>query len=92
MNPAKADKHNHTYMTIRQDQGDQWDELSDFDKVGSTAHQLKVPRGNPTAIHVGLEVIGPKYVGCADHRPPRTSRRTASPPNSPTPRPSPSAT
>ncbi|MFF8659750.1 hypothetical protein [Streptomyces huasconensis] len=62
VNPTKADKRNHTYMTVRQDQGNQWDVLYDFNKVGSTAHQLKVPRGNPNRIDVGLEVMGPKYV------------------------------
>ncbi|WP_409239344.1 hypothetical protein [Streptomyces sp. PA5.6] len=61
VNPTKADKRNHTYMTVRQDQGNQWDVLYDFNKVGSTAHQLKVPRGRSNRVDVGLEVMGPKH-------------------------------
>ncbi|MFF4606106.1 hypothetical protein ACFY12_25620 [Streptomyces sp. NPDC001339] len=61
VNPAKADRRNHTYMVVRQDKGDQWDILYDFNKVGSTGHQLKVPRGNPNRIDLGLEVMGPQY-------------------------------
>lgn len=62
VNPTKADKRNHTYMTVRQKRGNQWDVLYDFNKVGATNSQLKVPRGNPNRIDVGLEVIGPKYL------------------------------
>ncbi|MFK4070466.1 hypothetical protein [Streptomyces sp. NPDC029674] len=61
VNPTKADKRNHTYMTVRQDRGNQWDVLYDFNKVGSTTHQLKVPRGRSNRVDVGLEVMGPKY-------------------------------
>ncbi|MGI5473321.1 hypothetical protein [Streptomyces sp. CA-132043] len=61
VNPTKADGRNHTYMTVRQDSGNQWDVLYDFNKVGSTTDQLKVPRGNPNRVDVGLEVMGPKY-------------------------------
>jgi hypothetical protein len=66
VNPTKADKRNHTYMTVRQDHGDQWDVLYDFNKVGATTSQLKVPRGNPNRIDVGLEVMGPQYTNVPD--------------------------
>lgn len=66
VNPTKADKRNHTYMTVRQDHGDQWDVLYDFNKIGATTSQLKVPRGNPNRIDVGLEVMGPQYVNVPD--------------------------
>ncbi|MFJ8364600.1 hypothetical protein [Streptomyces sp. NPDC093984] len=62
VNPTKPDNRNHTYMTVRQDSGNQWDVLYDFNKVGSTTSQLKVPRGNPNRIDVGLEVTGPTYI------------------------------
>lgn len=62
VNPTKPDKRNHTYMTVRQDRGNQWDVLYDFNKVGSTTSQLKVLGGNTNRIDVGLEVTGPKYV------------------------------
>ncbi|GAA2533915.1 hypothetical protein GCM10010423_32460 [Streptomyces levis] len=62
VNPTKPDKRNHTYMTIRQDSGNQWDVLYDFNKVGSTTKQLKVLGGNTNRIDVGLEVMGPKYI------------------------------
>lgn len=62
VNPTKADKRNHTYMTIRQDSGNQWDVLYDFNKVGSTTKQLKVVGGNTNRVDVGLEISGPKYV------------------------------
>ncbi|MFJ2162774.1 MULTISPECIES: hypothetical protein [unclassified Streptomyces] len=62
VNPTKADKRNHTYMTVRQDSGNQWDILYDFNKVGSTTKQLKVVGGNTNRVDVGLEVSGPKYV------------------------------
>ncbi|MCZ1019769.1 hypothetical protein [Streptomyces noursei] len=66
VNPTKADRRNHTYMVVRQDRGDQWDILYDFNKVGSTGHQLKVPRGNPNRIDLGLEVTGPQYAHVPD--------------------------
>jgi hypothetical protein len=62
VNPTKPDKRNHTYMTVRQDSGNQWDVLYDFNKVGSTTKQLKVLGGNTNRIDVGLEVMGPKYI------------------------------
>ncbi|WP_245608148.1 hypothetical protein [Streptomyces hokutonensis] len=62
VNPTKADKRNHTYMTVRQDSGNQWDVLYDFNKVGSTTKQLKVVGGNTNRVDVGLEVSGPTYV------------------------------
>ncbi|WP_261955902.1 hypothetical protein [Streptomyces nigrescens] len=61
VNPTKSDRRNHTYMVVRQQSGNQWDILYDFNKVGSTGHQLKVPRGNPNRIDLGLEVMGPQY-------------------------------
>ncbi|MFB7260731.1 hypothetical protein ACFCXH_01000 [Streptomyces nojiriensis] len=61
-NPTVADNVNHTYMTIRQASGDQWDVLYDFNVVGSTTDQLKIPRGNPNRIDIGLEVRGPQHV------------------------------
>ncbi|MFF8939624.1 hypothetical protein ACF08O_33975 [Streptomyces paradoxus] len=62
VNPTKPDKRNHTYMTVRQDSGNQWDVLYDFNKVGSTTKQLRVLGGNTNRIDVGLEVMGPKYI------------------------------
>ncbi|KOG07737.1 hypothetical protein ADK35_43790 [Streptomyces viridochromogenes] len=62
VNPTKPDKRNHTYMTVRQDSGNQWDVLYDFNKVGSTTKQLKVLGGNTNRIDIGLEVMGPKYI------------------------------
>ncbi|MDX2699255.1 hypothetical protein [Streptomyces ipomoeae] len=62
VNPTKPDKRNHTYMTVRQAGGNQWDVLYDFNKVGSTAKQLKVLGGSTNRIDVGLEVTGPKYI------------------------------
>jgi hypothetical protein len=62
VNPNKPDKRNHTYMTVRQDSGNQWDVLYDFNKVGSTTKQLKVLGGNTNRIDIGLEVMGPKYI------------------------------
>ncbi|MEU3963240.1 hypothetical protein AB0F42_26095 [Streptomyces buecherae] len=62
VNPTKADNRNHTYMAVRQSKGDQWDVLYDFNRVGTTKKQLKVPRGNPNRIDIGLEVMGPQYV------------------------------
>ncbi|MEV3967156.1 hypothetical protein AB0K68_03260 [Streptomyces sp. NPDC050698] len=62
VNPTKPDKRNHTYMTVRQDSGNQWDVLYDFNKVGSTTQQLKVVGGSTNRIDVGLEVMGPKYI------------------------------
>ena len=62
VNPTKPDKRNHTYMTVRQDSGNQWDVLYDFNKVGSTTKQLKVLGGNTNRIDVGLEVTGSKYI------------------------------
>ncbi|WP_244190699.1 hypothetical protein [Streptomyces caeruleatus] len=62
VNPTKPDKRNHTYMTVRQGSGNQWDVLYDFNKVGSTTKQLKVLGGNTNRIDVGLEVTGPKYI------------------------------
>ncbi|MEU3725868.1 hypothetical protein AB0E73_24545, partial [Streptomyces sp. NPDC031705] len=62
IDPDKPNNVNHTYMTIRQASGDQWDVLYDFNWVGSTTDQLKVPRGNPNRIDIGLEVMGPQYV------------------------------
>ncbi|MGW6836284.1 hypothetical protein ACWGCI_23160 [Streptomyces sp. NPDC054949] len=62
INPAVADNMNHTYMTVRQASGDQWDVLYDFNWVGSTTDQLKVPRGNSNRIDIGLEVMGPQHV------------------------------
>ncbi|MGW7258535.1 hypothetical protein [Streptomyces sp. NPDC054834] len=62
VNPNKPDKRNHTYMTVRQDHGNQWDVLYDFNKVGSTTSQLKVIGGATNRIDIGLEVTGPKYV------------------------------
>ncbi|MGW2726095.1 hypothetical protein [Streptomyces sp. NPDC001494] len=61
VNPTKQDKRNHTYMTIRQDSGNQWDVLYDFNKVGSTTKQLRVIGGNTNRIDMGIEVTGPKY-------------------------------
>ncbi|MEU8779595.1 hypothetical protein [Streptomyces sp. NPDC048606] len=61
-NPTVADNVNHTYMTIRQASGNQWDVLYDFNIVGSTTDQLKIPRGNPNRIDIGLEVRGPQHV------------------------------
>ncbi|MEU0174511.1 hypothetical protein ABZ178_14315 [Streptomyces massasporeus] len=49
-------------MTVRQDSGNQWDVLYDFNKVGSTTKQLKVLGGNTNRIDLGLEVMGPKYI------------------------------
>ncbi|WP_229328300.1 hypothetical protein [Streptomyces sp. UNOC14_S4] len=60
--PAKPDGTNHTYMLLRQASGDQWDVLYDFNWVGSTTDQLKVPRGNSNRIDIGLEVMGPQHV------------------------------
>ncbi|WP_229866283.1 hypothetical protein [Streptomyces spinoverrucosus] len=62
VNPTKPDKRDHTYMTVRQDSGNQWDVLYDFNKVGATTKQLKVVGGNTNRIDVGLEVMGPKYI------------------------------
>ncbi|MEU9453100.1 hypothetical protein [Streptomyces sp. NPDC048277] len=62
VDPTQPDKRNHTYMTVRQDSGNQWDVLYDFNKVGSTTKQLKVIGGNTNRIDVGLEVTGPKYI------------------------------
>ncbi|MFE2165462.1 hypothetical protein ACFXB3_10385 [Streptomyces sp. NPDC059447] len=62
INPAVADNMNHTYMAVRQASGDQWDVLYDFNWVGSTTDQLKVPRGNSNRIDIGLEVMGPQHV------------------------------
>ncbi|MFD9374610.1 hypothetical protein ACFWBH_03555 [Streptomyces sp. NPDC059999] len=62
VNPTVADNTNHTYMAVRQASGDQWDVLYDFNFVGSTKDQLKVPRGNPNRIDIGLEVMGPQFV------------------------------
>lgn len=62
VNPTKPDKRNHTYMTVRQDSGNQWDVLYDFNKVGSTTKQLKVLGGNTNRVDLGLEVMGPKYI------------------------------
>ncbi|MFE0731093.1 hypothetical protein ACFW2X_23180 [Streptomyces antibioticus] len=62
VDPTKPDKRNHTYVTVRQDSGNQWDVLYDFNKVGSTTKQLKVIGGNTNRIDVGLEVTGPKYI------------------------------
>ncbi|MFD5558149.1 hypothetical protein ACFWIA_30465 [Streptomyces sp. NPDC127068] len=62
VNPNKPDGRNHTYMTLRQDTGDQWDILYDFNKVGSTANQLKVIGGNTNRIDVGLEVTGQTFI------------------------------
>ncbi|MFJ6904031.1 hypothetical protein [Streptomyces griseoluteus] len=62
VNPNKPDKRNHTYMTVRQASGNQWDVLYDFNKVGSTTKQRKVIGGNTNRVDVGLEVTGPKYV------------------------------
>ncbi|MFF9378199.1 hypothetical protein ACF1BB_27195 [Streptomyces griseoluteus] len=62
VNPTKADNRNHTYMTVRQESGNQWDVLYDFNKVGSTTKQLKVVGGNTNRVDVGLEVTGPTYV------------------------------
>ncbi|MFD6879819.1 MULTISPECIES: hypothetical protein [unclassified Streptomyces] len=62
VNPTVADNTNHTYMAVRQASGDQWDVLYDFNFVGSTTDQLKVPRGNSNRIDIGLEVMGPQYV------------------------------
>ncbi|MGA5135218.1 hypothetical protein ACPCTO_36125 [Streptomyces olivoreticuli] len=60
--PAKPDGTNHTYMLLRQPSGDQWDVLYDFNWVGSTTDQLKVPRGSANRIDIGLEVMGPQHV------------------------------
>ncbi|MFJ8081828.1 hypothetical protein ACIQ6Y_14575 [Streptomyces sp. NPDC096205] len=62
VNPTKPDRRNHTYMTVRQERGDQWDVLYDFNKVGSTTKQIKVVGGSTNRIDVGLEVTGPKYI------------------------------
>lgn len=62
VNPTATDNANHTYMTVRQASGAQWDVLYDFNWVGSTTDQLKVPRGNSNRIDIGLEVRGPQYV------------------------------
>ncbi|MFE0389075.1 hypothetical protein ACFW1F_34150 [Streptomyces bungoensis] len=62
VNANKPDKRNHTYMTVRQEHGNQWDILYDFNKVGSTSKQPKVIGGDTNRIDVGLEVTGPKYV------------------------------
>lgn len=62
VDPNKPNKRNHTYMTVRQDQGNQWDVLYDFNKVGSTTSQLKVLGGATNRIDVGLEVTGPQYI------------------------------
>ncbi|MEU6369811.1 hypothetical protein ABZ876_29765 [Streptomyces sp. NPDC046931] len=62
VNPAKPDNRNHTYMTVRQDHGNQWDVLYDFNKVGSTTSQLKVVGGNTNRVDVGLEVTGSRYI------------------------------
>ncbi|WP_306965090.1 hypothetical protein [Streptomyces afghaniensis] len=61
VNPTKPDKRNHTYMTVRQDSGNQWDVLYDFNKVGATTKQLKVVGGSTNRVDVGLEVTGPQY-------------------------------
>lgn len=66
VNPTKPDRRNHTYMVVRQQHGNQWDILYDFNKVGSTGHQLKVPRGNPNRIDLGLEVMGPQFLHVPD--------------------------
>ncbi|MFC6137959.1 hypothetical protein [Streptomyces spororaveus] len=62
LNPTVADNVNHTYMTVRQASGDQWDVLYDFNMVGTTTDQLKIPRGNPNRVDIGLEVRGPQHV------------------------------
>lgn len=62
INPSVPDNMNHTYMAVRQASGDQWDVLYDFNWVGSTSDQLKVPRGNSNRIDIGLEVRGPQSV------------------------------
>lgn len=62
VNPTKPDERNHTYMLVRQETGNQWDVLYDFNKTGSTTDQLKVPGGNPNRIDIGLEVMGHQYV------------------------------
>ncbi|WP_245173451.1 hypothetical protein [Streptomyces aureus] len=62
VDPNKPNKRNHTYMTVRQDHGNQWDVLYDFNKVGSTTSQLKVLGGATNRIDVGLEVTGPQYI------------------------------
>lgn len=64
------DRTNHTYMLLRQDTGDQWDVLYDFNHVGTTTDQLPVPRGSANRIDIGLEVMGPQHVNV----PPITSR------------------
>lgn len=61
INPSISDNVNHTYMTVRQTSGDQWDVLYDFNLVGSTTDQLKIPRGNSNRIDIGLEVMGPQH-------------------------------
>ncbi|WP_260867963.1 hypothetical protein [Streptomyces sp. SAJ15] len=65
VNPNKADRRNHTYLTIRKDKGHQWDVLYDFNQVGSTTDQLKVVLGL-NRIDTGLEVMGPQYVNVPD--------------------------
>lgn len=62
INPAVPDNMNHTYMAVRQASGDQWDVLYDFNWVGSTTDQLKVPRGNSNRIDIGLEIRSPQHV------------------------------
>ncbi|MCC3650766.1 hypothetical protein LIX60_04585 [Streptomyces sp. S07_1.15] len=56
------DRTNHTYMLLRQDGGDQWDVLYDFNKVGTTTGQLPVPRGSANRLDIGLEVMGPQHL------------------------------
>ncbi|MER7043691.1 hypothetical protein [Streptomyces jumonjinensis] len=62
VNPTKPDRRNHTYMLLRKDTGDQWDVLYDFNTVGSTKEQLKVPRGIPNRIDIGVEMMGGRYI------------------------------
>ncbi|MEU9381350.1 hypothetical protein AB0D38_10265 [Streptomyces sp. NPDC048279] len=66
VNPSKPDKRNHTYMLVRQDTGNQWDVLYDFNTVGSTTDQLKVIGGATNRVDVGLEVTGPQYTNVPD--------------------------
>ncbi|MFE9256085.1 hypothetical protein [Streptomyces sp. NPDC006879] len=61
INPTKPDGRTHTYMAVRQSSGNQWDVLYDFNKVGQTSSQYKVPRGNSNRIDIGLEVTGPQF-------------------------------
>jgi hypothetical protein len=56
------DRTNHTYMLLRQDGGDQWDVLYDFNKVGTTTEQLPVPRGSANRLDIGLEIMGPQHM------------------------------